>query len=123
MFRCDAPVEMKGKQLVELSTKGVHMRCDDTYGHRPERDGPILVGVFIGRQRLFLLSFSHFEAMTENIYDEMSFSGLMIGIPITLFVLYIYRRGCFGILGYRPNPADYGRAFYKRTELREDLHI
>lgn len=47
----------------------------------------------------------------------------MIGIPITLAAIYIYRRGCFGVLGYRPSPADYGRAFYKRTELQEDLHI
>lgn len=47
----------------------------------------------------------------------------MIGIPITLAVLFVYRRGCFGIFGYRPNPGDYGRAYYKRTELREDLHI
>lgn len=52
-----------------------------------------------------------------------SFSGLMIGIPVTLAAIFIYRRGCFGILGYRPSPADYGRAFYKRTELQEDLHI
>lgn len=49
----------------------------------------------------------------------------MIGIPITMTALFVYRRGCFGIFGYRPSPADYGRAFYKRagTELREDLHI
>lgn len=48
----------------------------------------------------------------------------MIGIPVTLAALLIYRRGCFGIFGYRPSPADYGRAFYKRTELRgDDLHI
>lgn len=49
--------------------------------------------------------------------------GLMIGIPLTMAGLFIYRRGCLGIFGYRPNPADYGRAFYKRTELREGLHI
>lgn len=47
----------------------------------------------------------------------------MIGIPITMGALYVYRRGCFGIFGYRPSPSDYGRAFYKRTELREDLHM
>lgn len=42
---------------------------------------------------------------------------------MTMALVLIYRRGCFGILGYRPNPSDYGRAFYKRTELREDLYI
>lgn len=46
---------MKGKTLSELSTKGVQMRCEDYYGRHPERDGPILVGIFIGRQR-----FTHF---------------------------------------------------------------
>lgn len=40
---------MKPQHLYELSAKGVHMRCDDYYGRRPERDGPILVGIFIGR--------------------------------------------------------------------------
>lgn len=49
--------------------------------------------------------------------------GLLIGIPITMAALYAYRRGCFGIFGYRPSPADYGRAFYKRAEFREDLHM
>lgn len=49
--------------------------------------------------------------------------GIIIGVPMTMALVLIYRRGCFGILGYRPNPSDYGRAFYKRTELREDLYI
>lgn len=43
------PEEMKGKSLVELSAKKVQMRCEDYYGRRPERDGPILVGIFIGK--------------------------------------------------------------------------
>lgn len=40
---------MKGKLLSDLSAKGVQMRCEDYYGRRPERDGPILVGIFIGK--------------------------------------------------------------------------
>lgn len=31
------------------------MRCEDLYGHRPERDGPILVGIFIGKQLPMLI--------------------------------------------------------------------
>lgn len=50
-------------------------------------------------------------------------SGLVIGIPIAMAVIVIYRRGCMGFFGYRPSPNDYGRAFYKRTELREDMYI
>lgn len=49
VIRCEFPEEMKPQHLYELSAKGVHMRCDDYYGRRPERDGPILVGIFIGR--------------------------------------------------------------------------
>ncbi|XP_055309698.1 leucine-rich repeat neuronal protein 2-like [Sitodiplosis mosellana] len=94
--KCDHPVEMKGRSFTDMSLKHVGMRCEDYYGRHPERDGPILVGVFI---------------------------GLMVGIPVTMAALFVYRRGCFGIFGYRPSPADYGRAFYKRTELRENLHI
>ncbi|XP_031631324.1 toll-like receptor 13 [Contarinia nasturtii] len=95
-IKCDHPIEMKGRSFDDLNLKHVGMRCEDYYGRRPERDGPILVGIFI---------------------------GILIGIPVTMAALFLYRRGCFGIFGYRPNPADYGRAFYKRTELREDLHI
>lgn len=34
--------------LYEISKKPMRMRCEDYYGRRPERDGPILVGIFIG---------------------------------------------------------------------------
>lgn len=112
---------MESKTLVELSSKGIHMRCVDSYGRRPERDGPILVGVFIGQLKWWKLKTMSSWASFFN--SCLVFVGLMIGIPITLAAIYIYRRGCFGVLGYRPSPADYGRAFYKRTELQEDLHI
>lgn len=46
--RCEHPVEMRGRSFTDMSLKHVGMRCDDYYGRRPERDGPILVGIFIG---------------------------------------------------------------------------
>lgn len=49
---------MQSKSLLELSAKGVNMRCVDSYGHRPERDGPILVGVFIGKDKKNLRTIS-----------------------------------------------------------------
>lgn len=51
------------------------------------------------------------------------FAGLLIGIPIALTIVLIYKRGCFGIFGYGPNPNDYARAFYKRAGSNEDLKI
>lgn len=54
----------------------------------------------------------------------VSFIGLLIGIPISMAILLIYRRGCFGLLGYTgPGPADYSRAFYKRADLQDDLRV
>lgn len=44
---------MIGKDLHELSEKGVRMRCSDYYGNHPERDGPILVGILIGKHFFF----------------------------------------------------------------------
>lgn len=48
IFRCDSPVEMQGLSFAEIHDKKYHMRCEDYYGRRPERDGPVLVGIFIG---------------------------------------------------------------------------
>lgn len=126
-FRCATPLEMKSRQFAELSSKGVQMRCADYYGHRPERDGPILVGVFIGKTFFPLNKVLHLLMLKSLLLVFFRFTefflGLCIGIPLTMALLYIYRRGCFGFFGYRPSPADYGRAFYKRTEFRDDLHI
>ncbi|GAB0099529.1 Leucine-rich repeat [Sergentomyia squamirostris] len=83
---CHYPIEMRGKKLVDL--ENTQLRCVDKYGHRPERDGVILMGMLI---------------------------GLLIGIPISLMVVLIYRRGCFGLLAATRGPADYSRAFYKRA--------
>lgn len=47
-LKCTEPIEMRGKNLTDLSHKNVKMRCVDRYGYRPERDGSVLVGVLIG---------------------------------------------------------------------------
>lgn len=52
-----------------------------------------------------------------------AFTGLLIGIPLAMGIILIYRRGCFGYFGYAPGPADYSRAFYKRAGVQEDLNI
>lgn len=40
---------MHGLSFAEIHDKKYHMRCEDYYGRRPERDGPVLVGIFIGK--------------------------------------------------------------------------
>lgn len=95
---CDEPIEMVGKELSTLKEHGTKMRCLDAYGHRPEGDGTILVGVLI---------------------------GLLVGIPVTLALLAAWRRGCFGMRGIAgPGAAEYSRAFYKRADMQDtDLRV
>lgn len=64
-YRCHEPVEMKGQTLLDLEQRNYHMRCLDKYGHQPEKDALLLVGVLI---------------------------GLLLAIPISLVVFTIYRR-------------------------------
>lgn len=47
--RCRSPDEMAGKSFHEAFKNGIQMRCLDFYGRHPERDGPILVGILIGK--------------------------------------------------------------------------
>ncbi|XP_059622322.1 leucine-rich repeat-containing protein 15-like [Phlebotomus argentipes] len=82
---CEHPIEMRGTKMIDL--ENTQLRCVDKYGHRPEHDGVILMGMLI---------------------------GILVGIPISLMIVLIYRRGCFGLLAPR-GPADYSRAFYKRA--------
>lgn len=49
---------MVTRTLADISLKHVDMRCEDYYGRRPERDGPILVGIFIGESSIFRFIFS-----------------------------------------------------------------
>lgn len=47
--RCREPDEMAGKSFHEIFKNGIQMRCLDYYGRHPERDGPILIGILIGK--------------------------------------------------------------------------
>lgn len=64
--RCAGPDPMKGKSFLELSSKNEQMRCGDYYGHRPDRDGPILVGIFIGNHPLLILIFNFSSQFQRN---------------------------------------------------------
>lgn len=90
-IRCEAPLEMKGKTFFEEYAENKTMRCLDYYGNRPERDATILVGVLV---------------------------GLLIGIPLILFMIFAYQRHWFGL--FDNSPASYSRQFYSRTRS-EDL--
>ncbi|KAG6443873.1 hypothetical protein O3G_MSEX003089 [Manduca sexta] len=46
---CQEPIEMRGYTMKHLHDIHRHMRCVDKYGHRPERDGAILLGTLIGK--------------------------------------------------------------------------
>lgn len=46
--------------------------------------------------------------------------GILVGIPIVLMGFLIYKRGCFGLV--KSGPADYSRAFYKRT-AQDDMNF
>lgn len=63
--RCDHPVEMAGRSFYDIGSKHESMRCEDYYGHRPERDGPILVGIFIGKQ-IYLVHHFHVWFMQNS---------------------------------------------------------
>lgn len=40
-------------QNIELTNLESHkMRCEDFYGHRPERDGAVLVGILVGKYKI-----------------------------------------------------------------------
>lgn len=64
--RCAGPDPMKGKSFLELSSKNEQMRCEDYYGHRPDRDGPILVGIFIGTYPILILIFNFSSQFQRN---------------------------------------------------------
>lgn len=45
--------------------------------------------------------------------------GVLLGMPLAYATIMIYKRSC----GSRRGPADYSRAFYKRAEMHDDVHI
>lgn len=44
--------------------------------------------------------------------------GVLLGMPLAYASIVIYRRGCG-----RRGPADFSRAFYKRADMQDDVHI
>lgn len=82
---------MASLTLYEIYKKDGSMRCLDAYGNRPERDGIMLVGVL---------------------------AGVLITIPVILFVIYAYQRHWFGL--FDNSPAAFSRQFYKRTVSNDE---
>ncbi|CAH1380376.1 unnamed protein product [Tenebrio molitor] len=85
-LKCAAPIEMVPMTFYDIYKKETTMRCLDAYGHRPERDGVLLVGML---------------------------AGVLIAIPLVLFIIYAYQRHWFGL--FDSSPASFSRQFYKRT--------
>lgn len=44
--------------------------------------------------------------------------GVLLGIPLSFASIMLYKRGCG-----RRGPADFSRAFYKRADMQDDVHI
>lgn len=44
--------------------------------------------------------------------------GVLLGLPLAFATIMIYKRGCG-----RKGAADYSRAFYKRADMQDDIHI
>lgn len=80
---------MKGTQFITLYNKNYTMRCLDYYNNHPERDGTILIGVFV-----------------------------IIVLSMVLTGIFLWRRntGCSFRQGGRVN---YSKAFYRPTESDE----
>lgn len=93
-FRCAKPKQLEDKLLIDLLAHHKHLRCADKNGNDPSSDGSLLIALLV---------------------------GLLLSIPITFISLVIYKRGCFGLI--RPGPGDYSRAFYKRANQNEQVHI
>lgn len=49
--RCAAPEQMTTHTLNDLWTRKSTMRCFDTSGNHPERDGSVLIGILAGNRR------------------------------------------------------------------------
>ncbi|CAH0761760.1 unnamed protein product [Diatraea saccharalis] len=84
---CEEPVEMFGYTMHHINQIHRTMRCVDKYGHRPERDGAMLMGTLI---------------------------GVLLAVPIMMALMLLWRRGYFSFIGMR-GPTEVSRAFYKRA--------
>lgn len=88
-LECMEPEEMRGRKLHELEVLNYHMRCLDTAGNHPEKDGNLLIGMLV---------------------------GVLIAIPFTLLLLLLFRNTRFGSRFFSRGPAAYSRTFYSRTD-------
>ncbi|XP_063923633.1 leucine-rich repeat neuronal protein 1-like [Zophobas morio] len=89
-LRCGAPIEMVALTFRDVYKRQTTMRCLDLYGHRSERDGALLIGILI---------------------------GVLITIPVVLFLIYVYQRHRFGL--FDNSPAGFSRQFYKKTSSED----
>ncbi|KAJ6647296.1 Leucine-rich repeat neuronal protein 1 [Pseudolycoriella hygida] len=96
---CNEPIALVGMELNDLLHQDRKLRCLDKFNHTPQNDGTILVGILIGKA-----------------------NWILIGIPMALAIVFVYKRGCFGLSDNR-GAAAYSRAFYKRAEAGDDFHI
>uniref|UniRef100_A0A336KSY2 CSON014669 protein n=1 Tax=Culicoides sonorensis TaxID=179676 RepID=A0A336KSY2_CULSO len=92
-IECVTPSQMFKKKLKDLSENKNHLRCLDRFGNHPEHDGNILIGLLM---------------------------GICIGIPLTMILMVIFRRGCFGLVRPRGGAGDYSRAYYQRAGVYDD---
>lgn len=83
---------MRGRKLHDLEAHNYHMRCLDSVGNHPEKDGKLLVGLLI---------------------------GVLLAVPVTLVAVLIFRNSRFGSRFFSRGPADYSRAFYSRADAGE----
>lgn len=102
---------MKGKSFFELYGTKADVRCLDYYGNHPEKDAVMLVGILAGR------SFEQPILFPQTIFDIL---GLLIGIPVVLFLIYAYQRRCFSL--FDKSPAAYSRQFYTRTRSGDEFY-
>jgi hypothetical protein len=80
---------MRGRKLHELETRNYQMRCLDTAGNHPEKDGKLLIGVLV---------------------------GVLLAVPVTMLLLLLLRNSRFGARFFSRGPAAYSRTFYSRTD-------
>jgi len=92
-LKCMEPEQMRGRKLHELEVHNYHMRCLDTAGNHPEKDGNLLIGMLV---------------------------GVLIAVPITILLLLLLRNSRFGARFFSRGPAAYSRTFYSRTETGDN---
>ena len=90
--KCQAPSIWKDRSLLELAGDKTALDCEGDVA--PAASGSLVwIGLLV---------------------------GILIGIPLTIASLVLYRRGCFGLRN-RGRTGD--RALYNRAEFSDDFHI